>query len=262
MSGFIFLFYLAIFAFGLVIGSFLNCVIYRLGEKKSFLRGRSFCPKCKKKLAWHDLIPVLSYLLLRGRCRYCKKTISLQYPLVELGTAILFVLVFKSSFPFISFFSFLSFIYYLFISSILVVIFVYDLKHFLVLDKVIFPAIALALLYNLFDVHGLIYSLLPAACGASLFFFVIFFISKGKWLGFGDVKLAFFLGLILGIPGILIGLFLSFLIGAIIGIGLIILKGKNLKTEVPFAPFLVLGTFIALFWGKEVINWYISLIIS
>jgi len=248
------LFTVFVFIFGLIVGSFLNCLIYRLGIKRGFLFGRSFCPKCRHELSWKDLVPVFSFSFLKGKCRYCNKKISWQYPLVELGTAFLFVLVLHYFSPFINLFTFV----YLIISvAFLVVIFVYDLKHFLILDKIIFPAIFIALIYNLLDLNHLFFSALPAAVGACLFFFFIFAISRGKWLGFGDVKLAFFLGLLLGFPNVLIGFFLSFLVGAIIGVGIIILQGKNLKTEVPFAPFLVIGTLIA---GERILNWYLSFI--
>ena len=138
--------YLLIFIFGLFIGSFLNCVIYRLERGESFLKGRSYCPNCKHPLTWYDLIPLFSFIFLRGRCRYCKKPISWQYPLVELSTAVLFILPAFSSFSFahsISFFSLtrdiasgqiwfiaLAYIFYLSVISFLIIIFIFDLKHF------------------------------------------------------------------------------------------------------------------------------------
>jgi len=229
------------------------------------LKGRSFCPYCHHQLSWQDLIPVFSFLILRGACRYCHKKISWQYPLVEIPTGILFILAFNVQPLFFNLYAFnlynfISFFYLIIISCFLIIIFVYDLKHFIIPDKVIFPAIAVAFIYNLSNIHSLIYNAFPAALGVTLFFLIIFLISRGKWLGFGDVKLVFFLGLILGFPSILVAFFLSFLIGAIIGTGLIVLGKKTLKSEVPFAPFLVVGTFVALFWGKLLLNWYISFI--
>jgi len=253
-----FIIYSFIFIFGLLIGSFLNCVIYRLEKEESFVSGRSYCPYCKKTLKAMDLIPILSFLALRGKCRYCQKKISRQYPLVESGTAFLFVLVFQH---FENSLNFLGIIFYSAIFCFLIIVFVYDLKHFLIPDKIIFPAIVLALIYNFFDFNNLLFNFFPSAFGALIFFLIIFLISKGKWLGFGDVKLVFLLGLFLGFPNILVALFLSFTIGAIIGIGLIVLKSKNLKSEVPFAPFLVLGSLIAFFWGEKILSWYLSLII-
>lgn len=251
------MFYFFIFIFGLIVGSFLNCVIFRLEKEESFVKGRSYCPNCKKTLKAKDLVPILSFLILRGKCRYCQKKISRQYPLVEFFTGLLFVLVFwKSGFSF----DIAGILFSLATFCFLVVIFVYDLRHFLILDKVIYPAIILAFIFRLFDFQKLLSDFLPSALMGFVFFLAIFLISRGKWLGFGDVKLIFLLGLFLGFPDILLALFLSFTLGAIIGTGLIVLKKKNFKSEVPFAPFLVLGSAIAFFWGAEILNWYLSLI--
>jgi prepilin signal peptidase PulO-like enzyme (type II secretory pathway) len=161
------------------------------------------------------------------------------------------------------------------IACFLIVIFVYDLKHYIILDKVIYPAIIIAFFYKIgifaqdsgilrfaqddqmLNIWSIFNPVLAAFLAAG-FFFAIVAISKGKWMGAGDIKLGFLMGLILGYPQILTGLFLSFLFGAIIGIGLIILKKKTLKSEVPFGPFLVTGTFIAMFWGQQILNWYLG----
>ncbi len=251
-----------VFLFGLIIGSFLNCVIYRLEEGKSFLKGRSFCPDCGHTLGFLDLVPVFSFIFLKGRCRYCNKKISWQYPLIELATGIIFLLI-SINFGVRSF----GCIYYLLISSLLIIVFVYDLKHYIIPDGVIYAAIVASFAYNIvysFLVIGsfqfFLQSLL-AALLASGFFLLIILISKGKWMGVGDIKLAFLMGLFLSWPNILIALFSAFFIGAVIGVGLIALKKKELKSEVPFGPFLVTGTFLSLFWGSEILAWYFSLIL-
>lgn len=295
--------YFIIFIFGLLVGSFLNSVIYRLENKKGFILGRSICPQCKHKLAWYDLIPVFTFIFLKGRCRYCQKKISWQYPLVELATGLLFLQIFNFQFSLrlgasgpgaifnefsIIQFSNLIFLFYVF--SSLLVIFVYDLKHFIIPDKIIYPAIGITFVYRLFEAlefriwdlfrilapypteswysgsdfkfqifDNLTFNWLLAGLGCSLFFLAIYLLSKGRWLGFGDVKLALLLGLFLGWPQILVALFLSFVIGAIIGIGLIVFKNKSLKSQVPFAPFLIIGAFIAFFWGEQILDWYLSL---
>ena len=269
-------FNLFVFLFGLFVGSFLNCVIYRLAlpnfsfwKNLGGLKNRSFCPKCRHKLNWYDLVPVFSFLILRGKCRYCGEKISWQYPLVELATAILFTLIFNfSAFggPTAGWQFYLNLIttlYLFIIASLLIIIFVYDLKHYIIPDKVLFPAILLVLIFN-FSPYGRSpeggqFSIL-SALGAAGFFLLIFLISRGTWLGFGDVKLVFLMGLILGFPNILAALFLAFFFGAIIGIGLIIFGKKKLKSEIPFGPFLITGTFIAMLWGKELITWYLSFI--
>jgi len=291
-------FSLIIFVFGLGIGSFLNCVIYRMEMKSKegitsfsqgrprrkafgFLRGKSFCPHCKHTLGWQDLVPIFSFLALKGKCRYCQKKISWQYPLVEIATGLLFLLIFnfqltenssllanRELFSVLSFQNLLAISFFFLLSSFLIIVFVYDLKHYIIPDKIIFPAIAIVLIYNFFQLIANRYPLstvlnnLYAALGAAGFFLLIVLISRGKWMGIGDIKLAFFMGLFLGYPGILVALFSAFLIGAIIGVGLIMLKKKGLKSEVPFGPFLVIGTFIALFWGQAITNWYLNLFIS
>ena len=268
------------FVFGLVVGSFLNCVIYRLENKKSFLRGRSFCPHCKHYLSWQDLIPVLSFFILGGKCRYCKKPISWQYPSVEIATGILFVLIFQ--FLKLDFYLdfkvwALNFLYFSFIFCLLVIIFVFDLRHYIIPDRAVFAASIAAFIYQLFKIFNFnvfnlfeiwkfkienfqpLIPIIMSAAGASFFFLIIVLISRGNWMGLGDVKLAFFMGLFLGFPDILVALFLAFLIGAIIGLGLIYFKKKKLKSEIPFGPFLVFSTTLSLFFGEKIINWYLTL---
>ena len=264
--------YFIVFVFGLIIGSFLNCVIYRLALPKgrprrsrlATLRGRSFCPHCRHILSWQDLIPVFSFLILKGKCRYCHQKISLQYPIVEISTGLIFLLIFNFQFSIFNFQNLITTCFMLCVSCFMIVIFVYDLKHYIIPDKVIYPAIVLALIFN-FQQFGpeltaegfsMIKFSILSAIGAAAFFLAIVLISRGQWMGIGDIKLAFFMGLFLSFPNILVALFLSFFIGAIIGIVLITARKKTLKSEVPFGPFLVIGTFLALFWGSELINWY------
>ncbi len=276
-------FNILVFLFGLIIGSFLNVVILRLataergpvrGKKSEKLGGRSYCPKCKHGLIWLDLIPIFSFLFLRGKCRYCGKKISWQYPVVEISTGLIFLLILNFKFLIFNQFEILNIINLLFlfyIASSLIVIFVYDLKHYLIPDVVLFPAVAVTFLYRLLDFGNwslfgiwdlefwisapLIYYLFASFLAAG-FFLIIFMVSRGRWMGFGDVKLAILLGLILGFPNIIVGLFLAFFFGAIIGVTLMLLDKKGLKSELPFAPFLILGTFLAMFWGQEIIVWY------
>ncbi|MDI6883130.1 MAG: prepilin peptidase [Patescibacteria group bacterium] len=282
------IFYSILFIFGISVGSFLNCLIYWLENKKrKNLFGRSFCPNCLHKLGFFDLIPILSFIFLKGKCRYCGKRISWQYPAVEIATGGLFLLISNSQFSPISsrvldkvgtisneflifnFQTFLNLFYLFIVSSFLIIIFVYDLKHYLIPDKIIYSAIGIVFLYRLvttynlqlttYNFEPLIYAFL-SAFSAGAFFFLIWFLSRGKWMGFGDVKLAFLIGLFLSWPNILVSLFSAFLIGAIIGLGLLALGKKNLKSEVPFGPFLVTGTFIGLFLGEKIIRYYLSLV--
>ena len=245
-------YYALIFLFGLIMGSFLNAVIYRLDSGESIVKSRSHCPKCGHVLAWYELVPIFSFVIQGGKCRECKGSISWQYPMVELATAILFILVLYYNLPLL---------YTLTISSLLMVIFVYDLKHYIIPDKIIYPAILVSGIFvwqhATYNIQYTIY----AAIGASVFFAAMFFASRGKWMGFGDVKLAFFMGLFLGWPNILVGLFAAFMLGGIIGMGLIVCGKKTMKSQVPFGPFLVTGTFIAMFLGNKIMEWYFSLFI-
>jgi len=264
-------------------GSFLNVVIYRLKSGDSAFQGRSCCPLCKHTLAWQDLIPLASFVFLRGKCRYCHNGISLQYPLVELATGLIFVLIFNFQFLSINEFSSpaggLQTSYLFAIASLLIVLFVYDLKHYILPDKILFPAIGTVATYRLFEFGVLnhwslienwslkIESLTPlvnpltAGVMAAAFFFAIFALSKGRAMGFGDVKLAFFMGLFLGWPNILVALFTAFFLGSIIGVGFILLQQKGWRSEIPFGPFLIAGTFFAFLVGDNVVDWYLHLVL-
>lgn len=254
-----------IFLTGLAVGSFLNCVIYRLEKDTTFLKGRSRCPKCNHTLNWQDLIPILSFLILRGRCRYCNKKISRHYPLVEFATGILFVLIINNQLLTINLGNLLTTTYWLLMACFLIIIFIYDLKHYIIPDRVIYPAILLSIIWlilssTFFNLSpkSYLFNSIFSALGAGFFFLAIVFLSKETLMGWGDVKLAFLMGLFLGFPKILVALLLAFLIGAIIGIEEIIVGRKTLKSEIPFAPFLVGGTFLAMFWGENLINWYLN----
>lgn len=258
--------FIIIFIFGLFIGSFLNVLADRLPRGESVVRGRSHCEKCKKTLQWYDLIPLASYVFLRGKCRYCHTRLSFIYPIVEITTGVLFVITtifvlngLKFS---ISDFKFLiSLIYYLFIVSSLIVIFFADLKYEIIPDKIVFPAIVVSALYLILNTQYAILPYLLSALGAGLFFLLLFLITKGKGMGLGDVKFAFLMGLILGFPNIVVSLYIAFLTGAIIGVALILWKRRKMSgATIPFGPFLVLGTLTALFWGGIIFQKTISLL--
>lgn len=303
--------YFILFIFGLCVGSFLNAVIWRLetGEsvifvgtkslQKSLQKGlspylrmaRSYCPHCLKILKWYDLAPVLSFFILRGKCRYCKKPISRQYPIIEIMTGILFLLIaikisnFKflilNQFQILKFKFIIDIVYWLYIASVLIIIFVYDLRHYLIPDKILFPAIAVSIMYHVLSImqaendasyiiHNILYNYAGSGVIASGFFLALVLFSRGKWMGMGDVKLALLMGLILGWPHISAALFFAFMFGAIVGLVLIgsgslasflevklpLRRRYSLKSQIPFGPFLIIGTFIALLWGSSIIKWY------
>jgi leader peptidase (prepilin peptidase) / N-methyltransferase len=252
---------------GLIIGSFLNVLVYRLHAAEELFWDRSHCPHCKKQIRWYDNIPVLSFVILKFRCRDCKEKISWQYPIVEIFTGAIFALISWKFFVLASTASWIPTAYYLFISSALITILVYDFLYMeipmAVLWVGIFVSIAFGLYFDWTNAIGLldskIYSGVLAALLAFIFFFSLSAFSKEKWMGMGDAYLVIFLGAILGWPEILLALFLAFFSGAFYGIIAIAFKKKKMKSQVPFAPFLILGTFIALLFYAPIISWYFLL---
>ena len=251
-----------IFTFGLVVGSFLNAVIYRLGSLLSIFAKSSVCPHCGHELAWPDLIPLVSFFMLNRHCRYCGKPISWQYPLVELATALTFVAVFFVNFQFSisnfqSIFNF-QFLFQLIFVCFLIVICVYDLKHFLILDRVVFPAALIAFIYQVLQGNWQ-----NASLGAVLlfgFFGLLYLISRGRWIGLGDVKLGLFLGFLVPFPQTLALFFLAYFSGAVFAVILVLLGRKKLSDRLPFGTFLTFAAFLAMLWGEEMTAWYFRLI--
>lgn len=241
--------------FGLIGGSFVNALLWRIPKHKNIYFDRSECIKCGHKLGFFDLIPVLSFIFLLGKCRYCSKKISWQYPLIELVSGLgLYFLALK--------FSGAELVWLGGIFLISVFIFIYDLKHLLILNRSVFLGvlwIILGLWY--FGVENIKENILMGLAIFS-FFFAMYFFSKGKWVGGGDAKLGLFLGLWLGWPQGLIGLLLAYILGSLVGIILLIFRLVNLKSKVPFGPFLITGAWVAFLWGEAIIKWYSNLLMN
>jgi prepilin signal peptidase PulO-like enzyme (type II secretory pathway) len=248
------MYYFLIFLLGICVGSFLNVVIDRLPRGESIIKRRSYCESCKKRIDWYDLIPLLSFIILKRRCRHCKGEISYFYPIVEGITGIIFVLIFLIPLKgnILGSFS-LSTVFYLFISSLLIVIFFTDLKYGVIPNKIIILALSLSFLYFIFQKDIFLNHLL-SSLGAFLFLTFLFVVTKGKGLGAGDIKLVALLGLLVGFPKILLLFYLAFLTGAFVGLILILWGKKSLKDTISFGPFLVLAFFISLFLGDFIIS--------
>lgn len=262
---------------GLCVGSFLNVLIYRLPREEK-ITGYSYCPHCQKRLQWFDLIPVFSFLFLKGRCRYCQKPISWQYPLVELSTAILFIFAtynwqqttgdWRLATETYNLQNLLILGCLLLVVSCLIVIFVVDLKYMLVPDAVIYLAIGAAFLYQLFQLttynlqlttsESLTNSLLSGIFASAFFLFFVL-VSRGKWMGMGDVKIAAFMGVLLSFPNILFALLLAFVSGSIIGLSLVFAKKKTFKSEIAFGCFLAPATYIAVLYGERITKLYFNI---
>jgi len=243
---------LLFFVLGLTIGSFLNVVIFRMDDLKSILNSRSHCPNCKQILKWYDLVPFVSFILLRAKCRYCGKEISWQYPLVEVSTALTFLLLY------LSFGLSWATIFYLIVFSLLIVVFVYDLKTQMTPEIFVWIALVLVFLgswyFGSLGFMNMIYGGLIG--GGSLALLV--YISKEKWMGAGDIKIGAILGLLVGFHSAIFGMFLAFFLGSIAGLIYIKIAHKTIKDSLPFAPFLILASFLTLLFGNTVINWYLG----
>ncbi len=257
------------FILGLIIGSFLNVVILRLNTKKS-LGGRSACMSCRNALSWFELIPLFSFLGLGGRCRNCKSKISFQYPLVEFTSGLIFAVLFVKFqnlfFTNIAAFT-VYYAYYAVVFSILLVIATYDLKHKIIPDVLAFilgliTFVALFFLGNGMNLTFHMPSTYQFLSGIfiALPFALLWLVSSGRWMGLGDAKLALGIGWFLGVSLALSALVVAFWSGAIIGIALVAISkhGKmrrlGMKSEIPFAPFLVLGAFAAFIFNLNLFN--------
>ncbi len=251
-----------VFIFGLIIGSFLNCVIWRLYKDES-LGGRSYCPRCRKTIAWYDNIPVLSFILLRGRCRHCQQKISWQYPLVELVTAVLFLLVWRLDLSQIALFN-VNFIYLFLRDSLLVitlvVVFIYDYRWQLIPMNVLWLSSGVILILNL--VLGVPWlSLLLFATLSTGFFLIQYLITNKKGIGEGDIWLGTLLGLAFpSFSSLLLIMFIAYSLGSLVGLGLMIIHKKAWKSSIALGPFLTIGAIITLIWGGQLIAWYLTLL--
>ncbi len=235
------------FIFGLIIGSFLNVVIFRVYNQESLWWSRSRCLQCNHIIKWYDNIPIFSFLRLQGKCRYCKHKISWQYPLVELSCAILFTITawqFNDN-PELN--NLMLWRNLLFI-SILIVIFVMDFNWYVILDVITLPSILIVILINLYLGFGFKNLGLAMFIGF-IFFFLQWIISSGKWLGAGDIRMGALMGAMLGYPAIIIALFLSYIIGGVFSLGLLIRKTKQLDSQIPLGTFLSIGTILELLFN-------------
>ncbi len=244
---------------GMVVASFLNVCCDRLPAGESIVYPLSHCPACKRRIKAKDLIPVFSYLWLRGRCRYCQAPIPRRVLWVEAGTGLLFGLVYwhyglSIELPIA-----------LFYSCLFIVLLVIDLEHRLILNKIVYPALALALLISiLFSIFLPQVEIVPgikeAAIGGGVglvLFFLVVLVSRGG-MGWGDVKMAALIGLVTGFPLVFVALLLGIIAGGLVAGFLLALKVKRRKEAIPFAPFLSLATIVTLLWGSNILSWYLG----
>ncbi|MEN8253105.1 MAG: prepilin peptidase [Patescibacteria group bacterium] len=261
---------LFLFALGAAVGSFINVFVYRSVRSETWVKGRSRCDFCKKTLKSFDKIPLLSFLFLRGKTHCCKKKLSLAHPVVEFISGTLFVWWYWGGSLFFQLtvqpLKILQPIFWLFVAIILLGIFVSDLLYMIIPDILLAILLVLAVVYRIIlvslgfmQIHDFLWMIFGAMLLTSLFA-ALFFITKGKGFGLGDVKFALPMGLLLAWPNILLGVFLSFIFGSIVGLLLLALKKKKFGQVIPFGPFLILGTVTALLFGDSLWSWYIGIL--
>jgi leader peptidase (prepilin peptidase)/N-methyltransferase len=241
--------YIVAFVFGAMIGSFANVCIHRLPWRQSLVFPGSHCPRCQQAIRpWHN-IPVLSYLWLGGRCAYCQSLISWRYPLVELLCGLLYIFLYHQFGC-----SLQSLVFTLLATALLIVSFI-DLAHKIVPDVITLPGILAGMVASvLLTPVGLGNAFIGLCLGGGLFF-LIAVLSRGG-MGGGDIKLVAMIGAFLGWQAVLVTIFMGALLGAVVGISLMLLKQKSRKDPIPFGPFLALGAFVAMVWGPDLIFWY------
>lgn len=288
------LLYILTFISGLFFGSFLNLVSDRINTKQKILTGRSKCDHCKKPLQAMHLIPLLSFIVQKGKCAYCKKKLSWYYPVSEILTGLLFIgaAYFSNIFETVGYATIVTFIYLLVIGSVYIILFLTDMKRRIIPNKIVYPAIIFALLFMVvtsgvylilyyrrlsadafgvylleagyfkifaFNVLKSIGTVLISSTAIAAFFAFLVYITKGRGMGGGDIRLGFLIGVFNGFPQNIIAIFLGFVMGASISLVLIMLKIKTLKDTVPFGPFLIAGSIISLIWGAQLWEFYINL---
>jgi len=250
------IFYIFATLLGLIIGSFLNCLIWRLYKEES-IGGRSYCPKCRKQIDWYDNIPLLSFLILRGKCRHCHKNISWQYPLVEFITALLFLLTFikEAGSPDLT----LLILRDWFLIITLIIVFIYDFRWQLIPVNVLWVMSGAMAILNLFLGYSYLNIIIYGAAGA-LFFLLQYLLTNKKGVGEGDIWFGLFLGIVFpSAAQLILVLLASYCLGSIIALSLVFVNKKELKSKIALGPFLALGALITLLYGEPIINWYLNL---
>jgi leader peptidase (prepilin peptidase)/N-methyltransferase len=244
---------------GLAVGSFLNVCIDRLPRNESIINPPSHCPACQQKLATKDLIPVFSYLRLRGRCRYCQAAIPWRLFWVELATAVIFVLLYwhyglRPELGVLAFYA-----------CLFTIIFVIDLEHGLILNKIAYPGMVVALLLALYPLPWLnepmgmriAYAALGGAIGFAIFLLIVI-LSRGG-MGWGDVKLAALVGLVTGFPLVFLAVIMAAILGGIVAVALLIARKRKRRQTIPFGPFLAVAAMVTMLWGSNILSWYLGL---
>ncbi len=263
------LIYTFVFLVGLALGSFLNVVIYRIPAGEGIVIKPSHCMKCGKRIKFYDLIPVLSYIILRGKCRHCGDKFSIQYPLVELLTGLLLVGIYH-------WFGWAAPVHTLAImvlTAMFIAVFFIDLKHYIIPNEIIVFGLVSGLIFAglkginfanpvIYDWNFLKDAGLGFVVGLLTFLLIVVvgeWLMKAEAMGMGDVKLMGVVGLFLGLKLTVLSMMLAFIVGSVVSIFLLATRIKGRKDQIPFGPFIVMGSMAAAFWGNDILSWYFSL---
>lgn len=235
---------------GLCLGSFLNVILYRINTKNKWYDGRSRCPECDNAIFWRDLIPIISYIFLRGRCRFCNKSISGYYPLIEFFCGLLFIL----NYYFYSDKNLVVLLFFGLTSVFLFGIAFYDFRYFIIPDSIIIPLIVIVGFVNIFflgqgSFFGNLWNYLGTAICIGSFFLIQFLMTKGKGLGAGDIRVGVFMGISLGFPYGVYAVMVGYILGACVAVILLYCGKVTLKTKLPLGSYLILGWFLLFFWN-------------
>lgn len=267
----IWFYFLVIFIFGLIVGSFLTAFTHRTPKGQSVAKGRSTCPHCKKKIAWYDNIPLFSYFFLGGKCRKCKKKISIRYPLIEAATALLFLLVAAAYYQCFAgancilpksdtlcfwkeHLGILALPYFLYIVSSLVAIFATDLEEQIIPDSLSYSLFAITSIVLIIASPEDLFLRLLTGFVLAFTFLMLHILTRGRGMGLGDVKLVLFAGMFLGFKLSLVWLFTSFVLGAIVGVILILASKAKFGKQIAFGPFLIVSFFLIVIFGDFLLD--------
>ncbi|PIR59306.1 MAG: prepilin peptidase [Candidatus Pacebacteria bacterium CG10_big_fil_rev_8_21_14_0_10_56_10] len=261
---------IVLFVLGAAVGSFLNVVVHRTLAGEDWSGSRSRCDHCGRQIAWYDNIPLLSFVALGGRCRHCRQPISLSHLVFEMLTGLLFVWWYLAGFVFFQLtqapFQVLQPLFWLIVGVLLLIIAVTDALFLIIPDAAVMGLFMLTVLYRVVLVSfGIMRPLdlalsVAATTAAAALFWLLWRLTRGRGLGLGDVKLVVPIGLLVGWPQLTVALLAAFVTGALVGVGLIGLGKRRLGQVIPFGPFLVAGTLVALTAGGSIIRWYLSLL--
>ncbi len=252
--------YLFIFWCGAILGSFLNSWMWRTRENiRIFAVTRSVCVNCHRQLAWYENIPLVSFMVLKHHCRSCGRPIPWQYFLVEFATGLLLTAIFYYHVH-LDLFNTWQLWRDIFFLALLIIIFFYDYNYGLVLSRVVWLGVVIGGLINYYALGLMLGSMITAAVVTGGFFLLQYLVSRGRWIGGGDVRLGVLMGIWLGWPTVLVALFIAYILGAFVSVSLLISKKSRLDSALPFGTFLALGTLVSLYGGDRVVAWYSQLI--